>query len=81
MTDECVFVRWFSKTQEWIDVDSDTKQGKLGITKFAANALGDIVHVDLPEQGDSFSKGESIVSKFRYFATRLTSVYDFVVRN
>ena len=36
--------------------------GKLGITKYAADALGDIVHVDLPSEGDSFTSGESIVS-------------------
>ena len=54
--------RRFSKTHEWVDVDSDTKKGKMGITNYAANALGDVVHVDLPEAGDSFAKGESIVS-------------------
>ena len=54
--------RRFSKTHEWVDFDTETKQGKLGITKYAADALGDIVHVDLPEDGDSFAAGESIVS-------------------
>ena len=34
----------------------------MGITKYAADALGDIVHVDLPGEDDSFSAGESIVS-------------------
>eukprot|EP00806_Schmidingerella_arcuata_P006279 Macronucleus_6713.p1 GENE.Macronucleus_6713~~Macronucleus_6713.p1 ORF type:complete len:149 (+),score=63.15 Macronucleus_6713:1-447(+) len=52
--------RRFSKSHEWVDFDADTKQGKLGITKYAAEALGDIVHVDLPEDGASFSKGDSI---------------------
>lgn len=52
----------FSKTHEWVDFDKDTKQGKMGITKYAADALGDIVHVDLPAEDDSFSAGESIVS-------------------
>ena len=54
--------RRFSKSHEWLDYDTETKQGKLGITKYAADALGDIVHVDLPGEGDSFSQGESIVS-------------------
>ena len=45
-----------------MDIDLDTKKGKLGITNYAANALGDVVHVDLPESGDTFTKGESIVS-------------------
>ena len=54
--------RRFAKSHEWLDYDTETKQGKLGISKYAADALGDIVHVDLPEQGDSFDSGESIVS-------------------
>lgn len=47
--------RRFSKTHEWIDFDTDTNMGKVGISKYAANALGDIVHVDLPGEGDSFT--------------------------
>lgn len=35
--------------------DGDT--GKVGITAFAAKALGDIVFVDLPEVGDTFEAG------------------------
>ena len=45
-----------------MDIDLYTKKGKLGITNYAANALGDVVHVDLTESGDTFTKGESIVS-------------------
>ena len=57
--------RRFSKSHEWVDFDTDTMEGRVGITKFAAEALGDIVHVDLPGDGDSFSKGESIVSAWK----------------
>lgn len=52
--------RRFAKSHEWLDYDTETKQGKLGITKYAADALGDIVHVDLPGEGDTFASGESI---------------------
>jgi len=45
-----------------VDFDTNSNWGKVGITKFAAEALGDIVHVDLPKDGTSFSKGEAIVS-------------------
>ena len=31
--------------------------GTIGITDFAAKALGDVVYVELPEVGDSFDKG------------------------
>ncbi len=37
------------------------QEGTIGITAFAAGELGDVVHVDLPEKGKSFGKGESIV--------------------
>ena len=64
--------RRFAKSHEWLDYDTETKQGKLGISKYAADALGDIVHVDLPEQGDSFSSGESIVSTSSSLAINIT---------
>ena len=34
----------------------------VGITDFAQSELGDIVHVELPEIGATFSKGEVLVS-------------------
>ena len=33
----------------------------MGITDFAQSELGDIVHVELPEVGKAFKKGDSIV--------------------
>ena len=62
LTESLFFHRRFSKSHEWLDFDTETKQGKMGISKHAADLLGDIVHVDLPADGDSFDKGESIVS-------------------
>lgn len=35
--------------------------GTIGITEFAQSELGDIVHVDIPEVGTKFTKGEGIV--------------------
>ena len=56
--------RLFAKSHEWIDFDDVAKTGRLGISKYAADQLGDIVHVDLPsEEGLSLSQGESIVSE------------------
>lgn len=54
--------RGYTKSHEWLDYDADSKTGKLGISKYAADQLGDIVHVDLPEDGDSMSQGDSLVS-------------------
>ena len=50
----------FSETHEYIRVDGDVAY--VGITDFAQNALGDVVYVDLPEEGDDFEAGESFGS-------------------
>lgn len=39
----------------------------VGITDFAAKALGDVVYVDLPEAGASFSKGCVYMIRFIYW--------------
>ena len=57
--------RGYTKSHEWLDYDVEAKTGKLGISKYAADLLGDIVHVDLPEDGEDKEKGDSIVSSRR----------------
>ena len=44
----------FSKEHEWIKLEGDT--ATIGITKHAAEMLGDIVFVELPEKGSSVEK-------------------------
>ena len=41
----------YIKEHEWIKLDGDT--ATVGITKYAADALGEIVYVDLPKVGSS----------------------------
>ena len=41
----------------YLCVSQDGDTAKVGITAFAAKALGDIVFVDLPEVGDTFEAG------------------------
>jgi glycine cleavage system H protein len=41
----------YSKEHEWVRVDGST--GTIGITSFAADELGDIVFVELPNVGSS----------------------------
>eukprot|EP00347_Sterkiella_histriomuscorum_P021685 403333119 len=52
----------FTKDHEWIEYDTTTKIGKIGITKFAQGELGDIVHVDIKEVGQTFTKGDGITA-------------------
>tara|TARA_B110000438_G_scaffold42902_1_gene42807 strand:+ start:1645 stop:2022 length:378 start_codon:yes stop_codon:yes gene_type:complete len=46
----------YSPEHEWIKVDGDCAY--IGITDFAQGELGDIVFVEFPEIGDSFSIGD-----------------------
>ena len=46
---------YFTEDHEWISVDGDT--ATVGITAFAAEQLGDVVFVELPEIGKTIAKG------------------------
>ncbi|MEM9285059.1 MAG: glycine cleavage system protein GcvH [Pseudomonadota bacterium] len=48
----------YTEDHEWISVDGDT--ATVGITAHAAEQLGDVVFVELPEVGKSFSKGDDM---------------------
>jgi glycine cleavage system H protein len=45
----------FTDQHEWVRLDGDT--ATVGITKFAAEALGDVVFVELPEAGRKVGAG------------------------
>ncbi|MEO0563026.1 MAG: glycine cleavage system protein GcvH [Chloroflexota bacterium] len=47
----------YQKSDEWLRVDGET--GTVGITDYAQDALNDIVFIELPEVGDTLSKGEA----------------------
>lgn len=47
--------RKYSEEHEWIDVDGEV--GTVGITNFAQDQLGDVVFVEVPEEGDELEKG------------------------
>jgi glycine cleavage system H protein len=46
----------YSKDHEWVRVEGDV--GTIGITDHAQNSLGDVVYVELPKAGESFSAHE-----------------------
>ncbi|PZU60217.1 MAG: glycine cleavage system protein GcvH [Sphingobium sp.] len=48
--------RYFTDEHEWIDVAGDI--ATVGITDYAQEQLGDIVFVELPEEGAKFEKGD-----------------------
>jgi glycine cleavage system H protein len=46
----------YTREHEWIAVDGKT--GKVGITDYAQESLGDIVFVDLPKVGSAVEQGK-----------------------
>lgn len=47
----------YTKDHEWIELSGDT--GKVGITDYAQQQLGDVVYIELPEVGAKLKQGQS----------------------
>jgi glycine cleavage system H protein len=47
---------YFTKDHEWVRIEGDAAY--VGITDYAQSQLGDVVYVELPEVGKTFSKGD-----------------------
>ena len=50
--------RMYTQEHEWVEVEGDI--GTVGVTDFAADELGDVVFVELPEVGSEFSQGDTV---------------------
>ncbi len=50
--------RKYTQEHEWVQMDGDV--GTVGVTDYAANELGDVVFVELPEVGSEFSQGDTV---------------------
>jgi len=48
--------KFYAESHEWIELDGDT--AKLGISKYAADALGDITYVEIPAAGKTVEPGD-----------------------
>ena len=48
--------RYFTEDHEWIEVDGDI--GTVGISDYAQGQLGDIVFVEVPDEGRQIAKGD-----------------------
>jgi glycine cleavage system H protein len=47
----------YTKSHEWVRIEGDT--ATIGITDHAQDELGDVVFVELPDEGATFDAGES----------------------
>ena len=52
--------RYFTKKHEWVNVEGT--KGTVGVSAYAADALGDIVYVQLPDPGTELAAGEVFAS-------------------
>lgn len=50
----------YTKDHEWVRVEGG--RGRVGVTHYAQEQLGDVVYVELPEAGRSFRRGEQFGS-------------------
>lgn len=50
----------YTKDHEWIELSDDKKTGTIGISDYAAHALGDVVYVELPTVPSEVTKGDAI---------------------
>ena len=50
----------YTKDHEWIDIQDNI--GKMGITEYAQEALGDITYIDLPDIGKEVEQFEQLAS-------------------
>lgn len=47
----------FTKDHEWVKIENGV--ATIGITEYAADALGELVYVELPKVGNSYNKGDA----------------------
>ena len=48
----------YAKTHEWVNFIDNTT-ARVGISDFAQHALGDLVFINLPEEGDAVTAGDA----------------------
>ena len=53
----------YTSSHEWVSIEGDTYT--IGLTDFAQDALGDLVFVNLPQEGDEVVAGEAFAALAR----------------
>jgi glycine cleavage system H protein len=49
----------YTEEHEWVHLSDDGTEATVGITDFAQKELGDIVYVEMPQEGDHLTQMES----------------------
>merc|ERR1711934_208913 len=51
--------KFYTESHEWISLDKNTMVATIGISDFAQNELGDLVHLETVDENTHFTKGDS----------------------
>ena len=62
----------YTKSHEWLKEEDGLVV--VGLTDFAANALGDIVFINLPQVGDEVTAGESFADVYSPVSGRVAEI-------
>ena len=52
----------YTEAHEWIELAPDSKTATIGISSYAAHALGDVTFVELPEPGHAVGAGDALAA-------------------
>ncbi len=47
----------FTKDHEWVNLEGET--ASIGVSDYAQKEMGDVVYIELPETGSTFTKGDA----------------------
>jgi len=53
-------MKYYSEDHEWVEINGDV--ATIGISKYAANELGDLTFVELPPVGENFNAGDILAT-------------------
>ncbi|KAL5612914.1 hypothetical protein BROUX41_004009 [Berkeleyomyces rouxiae] len=59
-TSKIALEKRYAKDHEWVDLDLEKKTAVIGISEYAADKLGDVVYVELPEVGAELKAGDTM---------------------
>ena len=51
-------MKYYTEDHEWVEVNGD--EAVVGISEYAAEELGDVTYVELPEEDDDFIVGDRL---------------------
>ncbi len=51
-------MKYYSEDHEWVEIDGD--EAIIGISEYAADTLGEIVYLELPNEDEDFIIGDTI---------------------